>query len=323
MELIARSKGRLIVTGMGKSGHVGRKIAATFASTGTPAYFVHPGEASHGDLGMITPDDVIMALSWSGETVELKDLIDYSRRFGTGLIAVTAEATSTLAKSADVVLLLPQAREACPHNLAPTTSSLMQLALGDALAVALLGKPRLHGARLPRPASGRTARREAEIHPRRDAYRRKRAADRARHRDVGRDRRDDRERLRLRRHHGCRTAGSPASSPTAICAVTWAPDLLAAKVDDVMTQAAEDRERRSARQRGAGAAQLIQDHRRVRGRYRHAGRHRASARSAARGRGLKRDALVISRQVIREARSIPKTGIRFADRCLDRFHQQS
>ena len=138
VELIAKSKGRLIVTGMGKSGHVGRKIAATFASTGTPAYFVHPGEASHGDLGMITTDDVIMALSWSGETVELKDLIDYSRRFGTGLIAVTAEAESTLAKSADVVLLLPQAREACPHNLAPTTSSLMQLALGDALAVALL-----------------------------------------------------------------------------------------------------------------------------------------------------------------------------------------
>ena len=138
VELIAKSKGRLIVTGMGKSGHVGRKIAATFASTGTPAYFVHPGEASHGDLGMITRDDVIMALSWSGETVELKDLIDYSRRFGTGLIAVTAEAESTLAKSADVVLLLPQAREACPHNLAPTTSSLMQLALGDALAVALL-----------------------------------------------------------------------------------------------------------------------------------------------------------------------------------------
>jgi arabinose-5-phosphate isomerase len=138
VELIAQAKGRLIITGMGKSGHIGRKIAATFASTGTPAYFVHPGEASHGDLGMITKDDVIMALSWSGETVELKDLIDYSRRFRTGLIAVTAEATSTLAKSADVVLLLPQAREACPHNLAPTTSSLMQLALGDALAVALL-----------------------------------------------------------------------------------------------------------------------------------------------------------------------------------------
>jgi arabinose-5-phosphate isomerase len=138
VDLIAQAKGRLIVTGMGKSGHVGRKIAATFASTGTPAYFVHPGEASHGDLGMITRDDVIMALSWSGETVELKDLIDYSRRFKAGLIAVTAEATSTLAKAADVMLVLPQAREACPHNLAPTTSSLMQLALGDALAVALL-----------------------------------------------------------------------------------------------------------------------------------------------------------------------------------------
>jgi arabinose-5-phosphate isomerase len=138
VDLIAKSNGRLIVTGMGKSGHVGRKIAATFASTGTPAYFVHPGEASHGDLGMITRDDVIMALSWSGETVELKDLIDYSRRFRAGLIAVTADAESTLAKAADVTLLLPQAREACPHNLAPTTSSLMQLALGDALAVALL-----------------------------------------------------------------------------------------------------------------------------------------------------------------------------------------
>src|SRR6185436_15899640 len=138
VELIARSKGRLIVTGMGKSGHVGRKIAATFASTGTPAYFVHPGEASHGDLGMITPDDVIMALSWSGETAELKDLIDYSRRFRIGLIAITAEAGSTLGKSADVALVLPPAREACPHNLAPTTSSLMQLALGDALAIALL-----------------------------------------------------------------------------------------------------------------------------------------------------------------------------------------
>src|SRR5436190_20143001 len=153
VDLISRARGRLIVTGMGKSGHVARKIAATFASTGTPAYFVHPGEASHGDLGMITRDDVIMALSWSGETVELKDLIDYSRRFGTGLIAVTAEAESTLAKSADVVLLLPQAREACPHNLAPTTSSLMQLALGDALAVALL------------ESRGFTALKFRELHP--------------------------------------------------------------------------------------------------------------------------------------------------------------
>jgi arabinose-5-phosphate isomerase len=136
IDLIRGVSGRVIVTGMGKSGHVGRKVAATLASTGTPAFFVHPSEASHGDLGMITPDDVIMALSWSGETAELKDLIDYSRRFRIGLIAVTSAASSTLGKAADVVLALPQAREACPHNLAPST--LMQAALGDALAVALL-----------------------------------------------------------------------------------------------------------------------------------------------------------------------------------------
>jgi len=138
VDRIRTARGRVIVTGMGKSGHVARKIAATLASTGTPAFFVHPGEASHGDLGMITPDDVIMALSWSGETVELKDLIDYSRRFRIGLVAMTANAESTLGQAADVALIMPQAREACPHNLAPTTSSLIQLALGDALAIALL-----------------------------------------------------------------------------------------------------------------------------------------------------------------------------------------
>jgi len=138
IELIGSVRGRVIVTGMGKSGHVARKIAATLASTGTPAFFVHPGEASHGDLGMITKDDAIMALSWSGETSELKNLIDYSRRFRIGLIAVTAKAKSALGRAADVVLTLPLAREACSHILAPTTSSLMQLALGDALAVALL-----------------------------------------------------------------------------------------------------------------------------------------------------------------------------------------
>jgi arabinose-5-phosphate isomerase len=153
VELISAARGRLIVTGMGKSGHVAHKIAATFASTGTPAFFVHPGEASHGDLGMITADDVIMALSWSGETAELKDLINYSRRFRIALIALTADAESTLAKAADVVLTLPQAREACPHNLAPTTSSLMQLALGDALAVALL------------ESRGFTALKFRELHP--------------------------------------------------------------------------------------------------------------------------------------------------------------
>ncbi|HEY1473406.1 MAG TPA: KpsF/GutQ family sugar-phosphate isomerase [Pseudolabrys sp.] len=138
VDLIRAAQGRVIVTGMGKSGHVGRKIASTFASTGTPALFVHPSEASHGDLGMVASNDVIIALSWSGETAELKDLTDYSRRFRIGLIAMTANADSTLATTADVVLALPQAREACPHNLAPTTSSLMQLALGDALAIALL-----------------------------------------------------------------------------------------------------------------------------------------------------------------------------------------
>src|SRR5690242_14180768 len=138
IDMIAAAQGRLIVTGMGKSGHVARKIAATFASTGTPAFFVHPSEASHGDLGMITPNDVIIALSWSGETAELEHLIDYSRRFRIPLIAVTASAESTLGKAADVVLALPAAREACPHNLAPTTSTLMQAALGDALALALL-----------------------------------------------------------------------------------------------------------------------------------------------------------------------------------------
>ena len=138
IDLIRTASGRVIVTGMGKSGHIGAKIASTLASTGTPALFVHPAEASHGDLGMIAKSDVILALSWSGETSELKDLTDYSRRFRIGLIAITANPESTLAKTADVVLALPQAREACPHNLAPTTSSLMQLALGDALAIALL-----------------------------------------------------------------------------------------------------------------------------------------------------------------------------------------
>jgi arabinose-5-phosphate isomerase len=136
--LMREAKGRVIVTGVGKSGHIARKVASTLASTGTPAFFVHAVEASHGDLGMITTDDVIVALSWSGESVELKDLITYSRRFRIGLIAISASGDSTLARAADIALTLPKAREACPHNLAPTTSSLMQLALGDALAVALL-----------------------------------------------------------------------------------------------------------------------------------------------------------------------------------------
>ncbi len=137
-DLIRSAKGRLIVTGLGKSGHIGRKVAATFASTGTPAFFVHAAEASHGDLGMITADDVILAMSWSGEQPEMKNLITYAKRFRIAVIAMTAERESSLSKAADVALTLPKAREACPHNLAPTTSSLMMLALGDALAIALL-----------------------------------------------------------------------------------------------------------------------------------------------------------------------------------------
>jgi arabinose-5-phosphate isomerase len=130
--------GRAIVSGMGKSGHIGQKIAATLSSTGTPAFFVHPGEASHGDLGMITPQDAVIALSWSGETVELTNLLTYARRFDVPVIAITSRAESSLAKAAQHRLILPQATEACPHGLAPTTSSLMQLAIGDALAIALL-----------------------------------------------------------------------------------------------------------------------------------------------------------------------------------------
>ncbi len=138
VELIRRAKGRVIVTGLGKSGHMARKIAATLASTGTPAFFVHAAEAGHGDLGMITADDVIIALSWSGEQPEMKNLVNYSARFAIPMIAVTSKAGSSLGQAADLVLELPKAREACPHNLAPTTSTLMQAAIGDALAIALL-----------------------------------------------------------------------------------------------------------------------------------------------------------------------------------------
>ncbi|HTT78363.1 MAG TPA: KpsF/GutQ family sugar-phosphate isomerase [Stellaceae bacterium] len=138
LDLCAAAKGRLIVTGIGKSGHVARKIAATLASTGTPALFVHPAEASHGDLGMIGLEDVVLALSNSGESGELAAIIGYSRRFKIPLIAITAGGGSTLADAADVVLLLPPAAEACPMGLAPTTSTTVMMALGDALALALL-----------------------------------------------------------------------------------------------------------------------------------------------------------------------------------------
>ncbi len=138
LDLLAAASGRITVTGMGKSGHVARKIAATLASTGAPAQFVHPGEASHGDLGMIAPGDAVLAMSNSGDTTELNDIVLYTRRFGIPLVAMTAKAGSTLAEGADVTLLLPRAPEACPMGFAPTTSTTMMLALGDAIAVALL-----------------------------------------------------------------------------------------------------------------------------------------------------------------------------------------
>lgn len=138
VDLLAAVTGRVAVSGMGKSGHVARKIAATLASTGTPALFVHPAEASHGDLGMIVGGDGVLALSNSGETAELADLVAHTRRFALPLVAITGRSGSALANAADVALLLPDAAEACPMGLAPTTSTTMQIALGDALAVALL-----------------------------------------------------------------------------------------------------------------------------------------------------------------------------------------
>jgi len=138
VDRLSQVRGRVTVTGMGKSAHIARKIAATFSSTGTPAQFVHPAEASHGDLGMIADGDAVLALSNSGDTAELADIVAYTRRFRIPLLAMTRRDGSTLAKAADVTLLLPATAEACPMGLAPTTSTTMMLALGDALAVALL-----------------------------------------------------------------------------------------------------------------------------------------------------------------------------------------
>ena len=236
VETLAAARGRVIVTGIGKSGHIGQKIAATFASTGTPAFFVHPSEASHGDLGMITRDDAIVAISWSGESVELGNILTYSRRFKVPLIAITSRADSALAKQSDVVLELPRAKEACPHGLAPTTSTTMQLAIGDCLAIALLeakgftahdfkvfhpggslGAPLkfvadvMHtGDRLPLVARG-------HAHERR-----------ARHHDA--------EVARLPRRASMPRASSSASSPTATCAGTWATACSAAGTGDIMTR---------------------------------------------------------------------------------------
>ena len=138
LDILAQVKGRVVVSGMGKSGHIGHKIASTLSSTGTPALFVHPAEASHGDLGMITTDDAVLALSNSGETSELADLVAYAKRFEIPLICITGGKDSALADAADVALILPASEEACPMGLAPTTSTTVMLALGDAISVALL-----------------------------------------------------------------------------------------------------------------------------------------------------------------------------------------
>jgi arabinose-5-phosphate isomerase len=138
VEMISGISGRVILTGVGKSGHIGVKLAATFASTGTPASFVHAAEANHGDLGMIAPNDLVIALSKGGESAELRSILAYTRRFSIPLISLTCSPNSSLAKASDLVLLLPNEQEACPHGLAPTTSTMMQLAIGDALAIALL-----------------------------------------------------------------------------------------------------------------------------------------------------------------------------------------
>ena len=153
VDLLAAVNGRVVVSGMGKSGHIGRKIAATLSSTGTPAQFVHPAEASHGDLGMLTREDALLTLSYSGETGELSDIVDYAKRFGIPLIGVAGDAQSTLLQAADVALVLPPAQEACPMGLAPTTSTTLMLALGDALAVALMER------------KGFNADRYRELHP--------------------------------------------------------------------------------------------------------------------------------------------------------------
>ncbi|MGH6888158.1 MAG: KpsF/GutQ family sugar-phosphate isomerase [Rhizomicrobium sp.] len=153
LDVLAETSGRVIVSGMGKSGHVARKVAATLASTGTPAHFVHPAEASHGDLGAVTRADALLILSNSGETPELKDLITFAKRFAVPLIGLAGRVDSALLRAADVALLLPRAKEACPMGLAPTTSTTMMLVLGDALAVALMER------------RGFTADQYRELHP--------------------------------------------------------------------------------------------------------------------------------------------------------------
>ena len=284
-ELIRNAKGRLIVTGLGKSGHIGRKIAATFASTGTPAFFVHAAEASHGDLGMITADDVILALSWSGEQPEMKNLISYAARFRIAVIAMTSERESSLSKAADVALTLPKAREACPHNLAPTTSSLMMLALGDALAIALL------------EGRGFTSVDFSVLHPggklgamlkyTRDLMH---SGDAVPLKPLGTKMSDALVEM-TSKGFGC---VGIVDARGHIAGIVTDGDLrrhMRPRPDDGDRRRGDDEEPeddrpRRAGRRGAGDPQLLEDHDADRDRRRQAGRHRASARFSARGRGV-------------------------------------
>jgi arabinose-5-phosphate isomerase len=283
---IVGTRGRVIITGMGKSGLVGRKIAATLASTGTPAHYVHPGEASHGDLGMIVAEDVIIALSWSGETTELADIISYSRRFKVTLIAVTSAVDSTLAREADIPLVLPKAAEACPNGLAPTTSTTMQMALGDALAVALL------------EARGFTAEDFRQFHPGGKLGARLTFVRNLMHTGeklplIGQSAVMSEAILKMTAHgFGC--VGVIDSSGALIGIVTdgdlrrnMRPDLTTLPVDQVMTKQPARYPRRRSGGRGAGNAQRQPHHRRDGDRRRAPpGRHRAYARPVASGRCL-------------------------------------
>ena len=219
VELILHCRGRVVVSGIGKSGHIARKLAATLASTGTPAFFVHPAEASHGDLGMITPDDVVVMLSNSGETDELMLLTPHLKRQGAKIIALTGNEQSSLAQAADVHLDAAVDAEACPLGLAPTASTTATLALGDALALALLDARGFSVEDFARSHPGGLAR-AAPAHPRarRDGERR-RAAHRRHRRDARRGgRRDERQGHGHDGGRRRRRARSPASSPTATCA---------------------------------------------------------------------------------------------------------
>ena len=180
VKTISAAPGRVVVTGIGKSGHIARKIAATLASTGEPAFFVHPAEASHGDLGMVQIGDVVLAISWSGETAELAAIVTFAKRYAIPLIAMTAEANSTLGREADVCLTMPSAPEACPNGLGPDHLDDDAARAGRRAGDRAARGPRLHGARLPRPSSRRQARRQARACAGSDAHRRPRAAHRRR-----------------------------------------------------------------------------------------------------------------------------------------------